>query len=374
MLKKIGLLLPRSGEFPSMSFDLNDGFRLGLNELGISDIEIISDNTGFGDDLQSNHSKAEKFVMSDNVDLIVAYMTSLNAEPLYEFSKISGKPILFLDAGMELFETPISPNCYHITLQGLHASYLTGINAGKASNKLIAATSFYDGGYRGPWALFEGMKVENSTTVGNYVSVFQPNEFSIDTLINLIQESGGEAVTTCFSMYLAELFMKELKAKGPISTSLPFYCTPFMAEEVWLEKCDFPGGTFHTIVPWASSLDNAAQNAMKDSLEKNKNKKANIFTLLGWEAAHVAAQILSHGVSSLDNWSYESPRGTVQFHPESHCAYAPLYNGFIEEGEGGKSKLRITNKIEITAEDHLHTFYWRIDGEYTRWRNNYFCI
>jgi branched-chain amino acid transport system substrate-binding protein len=374
MSKKIGLLLPRSGEYPSMSFDLNDGFRLGLIEAGISDIEIISDNSGFGNDLQSAHSKAEKLVMSDDVAIIVAYMTSLNAESLYEFSKISGKPILFLDAGMEIFEAPKTQNCYHLTLQGLHGCYLTGIEAGNTTKKIIAATSFYDGGYRGPYALFEGMKIKNSTPSGNFVSVFKPEEFSIDNLLSLIQESGGEAVTACFSMYLTELFMRELKTKGPLSTSLPFYCSPFMAEEMWLEKCDFPGGTFHTIVPWALDLDNPAQTAMKEALDKYKNKKANLFSLLGWEAAHVVAQILKHGVASLDNWSFESPRGNVCFHPESHCSYAPLYNGFIEEAANGKSKLRTTNSIAISAEEHLNIFNWRIEGEYTRWRNNYFCI
>ena len=374
MSKKIGLLLPRSGEYTSMGFDLNDGFRLGLKEAGLSDIEIISDNTGFGDDSQSTHSKAEKFIMSDDVDLIVAYMTSLNAEPLYDLAKVSGKPFLFLDAGMEIFEATPIQNCYHLTLQGLHASYLTGINAGEASKKIIAATSFYDGGYRGPWALMEGMKKKDSTTVGNFVSVFQPKEFSIDSFLSLVQESGAEAVTACFSMYLSELFMRELKVHSPLSTSLPFYCTPFMAEEIWLEKCDFPGGTFHTIVPWATDLDNPAQSAMKDSLQKNKNKQANIFSLLGWEAAHAAAQILSQGITSLANWSFESPRGTLKFHPESHCSYAPLYNGFIEEGENGKSKLRTTNSIEISAEEHHKIFSWHLNGEYTRWRNNYFCI
>lgn len=371
---KIGLLLPRSGEFPAMSFDLNDGFRLGLQQAGFADVQIVTDNHGFGEDTQLNHSKVEKFVMSDDVDLIVAYATSLNAEALYDFAKTSGRPILFLDAGMELFEAPPSPLCYHLTLQGMHGCKLIGKKAAEGGKSIIAATSFYDGGYRGPWAIALGIEESKGMVAANYVSVFKPEEFTIDALLHFIEHSGAQAITACFSMYLAELFMKGLNEKSPASTALPFYCTPFMAEEIWLEKCDFPGGTFHTIVPWSSMLDNPAQTAMKNALMKNKNKTANLFSLLGWEAGHAAAQILKNGISSLSNWSFESPRGTVCFHPESHCTYAPLYNGQIEAGENGKSKLRTRDRIDISADDHLAMFNKRIDGDYTRWRNNYFCI
>lgn len=374
MPAKIGLLLPRSGEYPTMSFDLNDGFRLGLKELGYTDVEIITDSTGFGEDLQLNHSKAEKLVMNDDVDLLVVYATSLNAEALYDFAKTAARPILFLDAGMEFFEAPPSPFCYHITLQGMHASRLIGRNAAEGGRKIIAATSFYDGGYRGPWALSLGIEDAGGTICSNYVSVYKPEEFSVEHLIQLIEHSGGQAITACFSSYLAELLMKGLSEKSPYSTSLPFYCTPFMAEETWLEKCDFPGGTFHTIVPWSSMLDNPAQTAMKEALLKNKNKNANLFSLLGWEAAHAAVQLLKNGRESLNNWSFESPRGTVCFDPDTHCAYAPLYNGMIEAGENGKSVLRTTGSIIISAEAHQSIFNMRLEGNYTRWRNNYFCI
>lgn len=356
-----------------MGFDINDGIRLGLQHAGVSEVKIISDNVGFGEDSQLNHSKAEQLVMNEDVDLIVAYATSLNAESLYEFSKTASKPILFLDAGMEIFEAPISPLCFHLTLQGLQACKIIGANAAQGGKNIIAATSFYDGGYRGPWAIVSGIESSHGKVVANYVTVFKPEEFSVDPLIQFINNSGASAVTACFSMYLTELLMKGLKERSPNSTSLPFFCSPFMAEEVWLEKCDFPGGTFHTVVPWSSSLENPAQEALQNALIQ-KNKKANLFSLLGWEAGLVVAQILNGGVSSLENWSFESPRGTVTFNADTHCSFAPLYNGQIVAGENDKAKLITTSKIDVTPEDHLTLFNMRIDGEYTRWRNNYFSI
>ncbi|MBC7863449.1 MAG: hypothetical protein IAF38_10770, partial [Bacteroidia bacterium] len=107
---------------------------------------------------------------------------------------------------------------------------------------------------------------------------------------------------------------------------------------------------------------------------KNKNKKPTIFHLLGWEAAQVIQQILQNGIDSVSNWSYESPRGTVTFHPETHCAYAPLYRGKIEAAENEKCKLSISEKINISADEHKKIFFSRPEGEYTRWRNNYFSI
>jgi branched-chain amino acid transport system substrate-binding protein len=374
MPKKIGFLLPRSGEYPSMGFDLNDAFRLGLQELGQSEIQVLTENIGFGEDLDLTHSKCEKFVLNEDVDLIVAYSTSLNAEALYGFAQACGKPFLFLDAGMEIFEAPPSPFCRHLTLQGAHGCFISGKQTSEAGNFVIAATSFYDGGYRGPFYIVKGIEEVGGSVCGNYVSVHKPEEFSIEILLQLLQHSGGNSVSACFSSYLTELFMKKLKENPNAAKQLPFYCTPFMAEEFWLEKIDFPEGTFHTVVPWATSLENAQQQKMTDSLLKNKNKKPTIFHLLGWEAAQVAQQILQNGINAVNDWSFESPRGTVTFHPETNCAYAPLYRGKIESGENGKCKLNIGEKITVNADDHKKIFFTRPEGSYTRWRNNYLSI
>jgi len=94
------------------------------------------------------------------------------------------------------------------------------------------------------------------------------------------------------------LFFKALHEKNSEATPVPFYCSPFMAEEQLLTKCDFPGGKFYAVVPWTSSIRNKEQELFLNSIQAMKNKAANIFHLLGWEAAMVANAVIQQGASS----------------------------------------------------------------------------
>ena len=374
MPARIGFLLPRSSEFPSMSFDLLDGFRTHLQLLGLGDSQVFTQNIGFGEDAGIVFAAAEKLIMENDVQVIIAYATSLNAELLYPLADTTGRPFLFLDAGMEIFEMPPNRNCFHITLQGLEACVQLAKQAGAGGKSVIAATSFLDGGYRSTWAFEKGLQAEEAVFGGHFVSHYLPAEFTLAPLTNAVAGGQSQAVLASYSSYLNQLFLTKLKEEPESARSLPFYCSPFMADEMMLQNVPFPGGTYHTIVPWATSLSNAANETFLQTILAEKKKKANLFHLLGWEAAIAARQILENGTAAMPAWSYESPRGTVTFHPETNCAYAPLSTGFIMAGENGNCELRINGTAEVTADNHRKLFFMKPDDGYSRWRNNYFCI
>lgn len=371
MLNRIGILLPRSTDYPAMGFDILDGLRASLNNQGIENLQIFTENIGFGADAAINYSKAEKLILQDQVELIIAYCSSANAESLYQLADALNKPFIILDACMQLPET-VSENSYHISLQGIHACRIAGKMAGSGNQKVLLATSFYDGGYRGPWGYDRGLSESGGAICANYVSGYKLAEFTIDPYIGLLQQSGATSVAACFSTYLAELFFKALNEKKEEAVLLPFYCSPFMAEEQMLEKCDFPGGEFYTVVPWASTLENEEQKVFSNCL--GEKKRPNLFHLLGWEAGILAVQISEEGISSLKGFSYSSPRGRVSIHPVTHYSYAPLYQGRIRGNESGKCRLEITSVIEIDGEEHITMMEDRPEEMVSGWKNNYLCI
>lgn len=372
MFDRIGLLLPRSTDYPSIGFDILDGLRSNLKRAGYEAVQFFTENIGFGTDPDINHSKAEKLLLQDNVDLVIVYSGSSNADAFYRLADATGKPFILLDMGMQTVSETGSSHCYHISLQGLHACRILGHMAGTGNRKVLMATSFYDGGYRGPWSYDRGLSEAGGSICGNYVSGYKEAEFTIDPYIGLLNQSGAASVAACFSSYLAELFLKALAQRNSASISLPVYCSPYMAEDQVLSKCDFPGGEFHTVVPWTSSLDNPSQEQFKQNVEKNK--PANVFHLLGWEAAIAVMQAGAHGVQSLKGFSYESPRGTVTIHPETRYTYAPLYKGQIKAGEDGKCRVDILETISIDAADHVQVLEDKPDAVVSGWKNNYLCI
>lgn len=374
MALKIGLLLPRSTEYPAMGFDILDGLRCSLLQRGMSDVQILTENIGFGENHQANYALAEKMIMQDDVQLIIAYSNFSNAEHLFPLAVSSGRPFIFLDAGMQLVSTGPAPNCYHLSLQGVHACMAGGERAAEGNGKVLMATSFYDGGYRGPWGYHTSVELAGGSICGNYVSGYKPQEFSIQQYLHLLQDAGADRVAACFSCYLAELFMAALKQAGATATTLPFYCSPFMAEEQLLERCDFPGGHFQAFVPWASSLKNEAQTIFTDALLKEKNKKANLFHLLGWEAGIAAQQAVQGGPQSLSGFTYDSPRGNVRIHATTHHSIAPLYYGAIVEGRHGKCRFELQETLLLDEDTHTRYLTHELDSIASGWKNNYFCI
>lgn len=372
---RIGLLLPRSTDYPALGFDLLDGIKGFMSHAGFTGVTYTSENIGYGEDTASNYAKAEKLILDGGVDMILAYCDANNAHPLYDLANITRKPFVFVDPGMRLPQELPGEYVYHISLQGTHACQLAGKMAGDNGRKVLMATSFYDGGYDGPYVYSLGLDAAGGAICGNYVSGYKVKEFSIEQYLSLVDTSGAQSVAACFSSYLAALFFQSLKTTDKKATALPFYCAPFMAEEQLLAQIDYPGGTFHAVVPWALDIDNEAQHKFTASINSISRKNANVFHLLGWEAGAVALRIASHGLHSLNDFSYESPRGKVVIHAETHYTYAPLYEGMIVSSIDNKCKLTTREKIDISAAEHKEIIKGKIaDGIVTGWRNNYLCI
>jgi branched-chain amino acid transport system substrate-binding protein len=335
---------------------------------------FYTENIGFGDDHALNYAKAEQLAFIDRVDILIAYCHSGNAAPLYQLAGALNKPLLILDAGMQSPQGATSPYCYHITLQGLHACRITGNMAGTGNRNVLMATSFYDGGYSGPWSCDRGLSETGGVVCGNYVSGYEPAAFNIDPYLGLLQNTAADSVAACFSSYLAGLFFKALYEKNREATRAPVYCAPFMAEEQMLNTCDFPGGEFYTVVPWTSSLVNKEQEEFRGCIWSASNKAANIFHLLGWEAGTVTMALHEHGIQSLKNFSYESPRGQTTIHPETHYTYAPLYKGTIMGDQNGKCALHITETIPADADMHIKVMSEPPPSIVSGWKNNYLCF
>jgi len=376
MSLRIGVLLPRSTDYPSIGFDILDGLRCYFKQAGNDDVRFFSENIGFGENSALNYSKAEQMILENDVHLIIAYSNPRNAEPLYTLAETTQKPFLFLDAGVQHPETLKHPYAFHISLQGMQASYASGSRAAEGGRKILMATSFYEGGYRAPWAAVKGIENKGGSVCGNYVTAFRISEFQNDAYMKLLETAGPQAVVASFSTYLAELFMDALKQAGPAATPLPFYCSSFMVEEQLMQKMDFPGGTFHAVVPWTSSIDNETQRTFTATIKKEKNKAATIFHLLGWEAGIAAAHMLEHSgdpAAALAGWSFESPRGTQTFHPETHHTYGPLYEVSVVAAENGKC--RVIRGNEIPADGNLQLSLLRdLPESSSDWKNNYLCI
>lgn len=376
----IGVLLPRSTDFPAMGFDLLDGLKLYFQKKGMDNIRFIPENIGFGEDRKEIYSKAEKCILQDDAQIIVAYLSTENAATLYPLIESAGRHLIVLDTGMNYPIEAASPNVLFISLQGIHTCFYTGKMAGKDANEVIFATSFFDGGYRGPWAFNRGISMCGGTIVHNYVSHHKESEFTIQPLVKALNTNKEARIAACFSTYLATLFFQKLSEVEENIEEMEYWCSSFMFEEQTMATYQLPKGKFVGYTPWISSLETETNQDFVAEIQLKKNKKANIFHLLGWEAGIILAQLLadSNGIqmafkSFLDGKSYESPRGLVTIHPTTHIGFAPFYLCEMKRNKENKAILVYKETIEISADEHLEVINDQPVGITSGWFNNYLC-
>ena len=380
MNHKIGLLLPQSVIYPSINFDLVNGFRNALESLGIADVELRTESIGTGATDKLIYGACEKMLM-DGVRIIVGYVnptTALKLVPLFE----NGNGIfLSLDAGYHyLPEIKKLNNIFFLSLQGALGSRMvttTAITDGY--NKLAYTGSYYEAGYRSVYAFYKAAEDKQAVVTFSHVAPLKRKEFTLAPLQDYIHNNGNDAV---FASYCGDMLQDFCIAASSqnIFSGRALYGSSFMAEEQWLEQCPYPGTDIKVCVPWARSLSNAANEQFKEQMLAKKSK-VNIFSLLGWEAGIVAAAIFGDytdaALTRLEGFTFNSPRGIVQLDAQTHQCHAPMYNAVIlKEDLSDRCKLVISGEASHTNEQRKlqENDIWQAAGAYTSWLNAYGCL
>jgi branched-chain amino acid transport system substrate-binding protein len=382
-MKQIGILLPRSGVFPTMTFDIVDGFKSALHALGTNSYELKTAGVGHGGNTKEIYTACEQLILN-GASVIVGYINPSTAAALEPLMIASRTLMISLDAGYHLQSSTHKPqNTFTISLLGTLAARITpSIAAKRGIGKFAFTCSFYDAGYRIPFGLFNGSDDNNCEIVFNHTTKLKKNEFTIDTLTSYIANNRDTAIfsATCGDM-TKDLF--EAAANDMAFADVSWFASSFTAEESWLSQIPFPNTNVSVIVPWGRHLNNP-ENTIFSARMAEKNRVPNVFSLLGWEAGHIVAEAIKHSdtseqIAALKASTFSTPRGTLRFDPHTLDAIMPLYEGTIVRNEDNETcRLAIGDAIpdEIVRMnyDKLRTESALLDNGNTSWFNSYGCL
>ncbi len=317
---KIALLLPRSVIYPSISFDIMDGFKQSLKNIGLEGYhEIISAGIGVAAKHEEIYQQCEQFLI-EGADIIIGYISPLAAEFVHPLFESAGKTLLVLDSGYHFptFDGKLS-HAYFISLQGsLCARVIVNQAIGQGHKNFAFTCSFYDAGYR-PSYIYSIAVEEKGGTIGfNHITSLKRSDFTLAPLKEYIEKEKQTAVLATFCGDMAEDFFSE---SGIMSDNSSVYGTCFTADELWLRKIAYPGKDWNSAVAWSQTLKTPENEVFLQVMNGIKEGKANLFSLLGWEAA------LYIGMTNtrFDEISIDSPRGKVWMNPENGFTEAPVY-------------------------------------------------
>ncbi len=384
MMQTIGLLLPRSTYYTGLSFDIFEGVRSSLRHMERDTIRLVTENIGFGTDKQLCYKAAEELIMHENATVVLAYIGHRMAQVLKPLFQASNRLLIVLDAGANVpHEWPETPN---IIYHSLHNSFGSWLAAKRAANDGFSqggmVTGYYDGGYLQTWGLCSGFAAAGGSIAFNHATGYNKDDFSMLPLKEHVEKYPKGVLLSIFSGDYVQWYFEGLKDLFG-ENHLPVYLPPFAHEETMLSNAVHPGGQIKGIAAWSSQLNNPENTIFMDAID-SAGRTPNLFSLIGWEGAILAARASDLMLenknkvelvsNTLNAFSFDGPRGTVSFHAPTRHTLAPLYETSIQKDENGTCSLLIEKSVENSRSDFEQFITISTENAISGWYNSYTCI
>lgn len=380
-MQKIGILLPRSTYYETINFDLFNGLKLGLQQLGLNEVTIVTENIGFGTERQALYRSAERLLLEEDVDVVFAYIGLRSAQLLRPLFMSANKLLVVLDSGASLpQEWPVSPNILYHSLHNALGAWLSGKRASENFKEGGMVTGYYDGGYLHTLAITEGFVKNGGAVKYNVATGYRSEDFSIAALNDHFSSHPESCILSLFSGDFNQWFLRDLKQLFP--QNMPHvYTTPFALEERMLSQSLFTDNISGT-VSWSVNLDNPDNNLFCETM-RTKDKTPNLFSLLGWEAAlltklyyeskEVHKSDITSIIQQLKASSFNSPRGAIHFHNSTNTTIAPMYEADVLSDENERCKLQVTRVLNNIEQDYETMASLELNNSISGWFNSYTC-
>lgn len=383
-MQTIGILLARSTYYQTIGFDLYEGLRSGLKQLGRDDIRIVSENIGFGADKQQCYRSAEKLLLEENVSLVIAYIGHRTAQLLRPLFLAANKMLIVLDAGANLpHEWPTCPNIiYHSLHNSLGASLAAkqAMNDGYKSAGMV--TGYYDGGYLHTYSISKGFEDTGGKISFNLATGYTAEDFSIEPIKHHLKEFPNSALLSVFSGDFVQWYFDAIKNSFE-GKNLPVYLPPFGLEETMLADTYYPSENIKGIAAWSKKIDSDENKIFIETMT-SAGRTPNLFSLLSWESATIVIEVLklidehknniSQIAANLETMTFEGPRGRIYFDTKTNTTLSPLYNVSIIPNKEGKCELHLEGKTEEVYEHFEKLIHQELNNSASAWFNSYVCI
>ena len=381
----IGILLPGSTLYPSIGMDFLQGIKSCFKYHQYDDVDYKVSMISYGLKEDEIYTTAEKMVVADDADVVVAFASDHHAAKLSPLFAAAGKMLIITNGGSnypQAFEPPVSHTLFH-SLNDCLCCFLTGKYAARqeGGHGAIMTTSFFDGGYRHSHAMNNAFQVSGGALKHYFVSHFKKEEFKTDSLENFIKDNPDvKKLLAVFSGDMARLLFKKL-ADVQEDSKLQWYASPMMFDSTPGDfeeaKPAVPGGMCG-YTNWVPELDTETNRAFLQYFKTANGKETNIFSMQGWENALLIMEYLRQrkdaenteaAISQLTGRKIHSPRGSIHVNEQRYIV-APAH--LVQAS--GNLQVTVTETIADTSAAWLEMQAQIPDEPFSSWRNTYLCI
>lgn len=379
---KVGLLLPNSTLYPGLGFDIIEGLKAGFSRVDQSNVVLIVEGIGFGTNPDDVLAKAQKLLMQESVDAVVAMMSRRLAEQLVPLFTAANRLLLVLDVLGDFFGAELpGPTVFYHSLQACLGSRVAGRKAAESgAQRVVQAASFYDAGYRQGYAMAKGVEANGGQLVQYVVSSHVLAQVTLQPLQAICDTGEAQAITALYAGDLAEQFYRLYAA---VASPLPLWVAPLLLEEQLLDTLTAAPDGVRGYVSWSERLENDPNEQFMAAL-RQRGRRPTLFSLLAYEGAEILATYLdpvkSRGYPTpadfqvLTRLTFRSPRGGIQFDPATHVSFGPHYPATLSRTQSGRYQLTDLADASMMTADKQQIETEPLPMDYSGWHNTYLCI
>lgn len=330
---KIGFLTPYSGIYPYYAQHLFTGWLLGmgLDPARQNTIEFVQEYTHMGS-INACETAARKLLFFDRVDILsglVSYKSVPGMVPLIENDK---RPAFFFDMGEYVPYFPyLSPDIFYASQQVWQSQYALGRWAqGKWGAGGHILTAVYEAGYHINSSFQQGVFNAGGSELQLTVLPFDQNDPHRMDLGGFFARLAKEPppyvhVILCGSM--GTRFLEQWLHSG-FHKKIPLLVFETMAYDDILDDIKNTNLEIYTAQLWMREDESKINQAFVNTFEHIANQRANIYSLMGYEAGLIWKEILPHAFKNdwktvkqqLREGIISGPRGEKNFYPASGFA------------------------------------------------------
>lgn len=373
---KAGILFPLSDTYPGTGLDFMDGLQACLAQSPVCNgISFIKEGIGFGGVEKEVYLKAEKLLIAEDVDILIAYVDEKVLPVLYPLVQATDKIMLVVNPGANYPVNWITqPNVIHLNLQHAFLCWLTGAAAATSVNGHAAlATTYYDCGYLHAAAIVKNFMEQGGTIRYNYINNQLYNAaFEIEQLTHFLSANADCTNLLCvFDEKPASLFYNLLEQYSG-ARALHLFVSPMMLA---LKEAAALPYSIEGYLPWYAGMDNAAN----DTFVKKCARPATIFSLLGWETGLIIKEIIQINsstrkssdaiIAELISKAIDSPRGALKLDSETQFYIAPVAKYSLKAA----TDIATIEWISDIERDWRAFTAMPTEGAVTGWTNTYLC-
>ena len=374
---KIGLLISKSIIYPEINFDFMNGLRLATGNN--KNLEFIIEGIDFGAKDSIIVDKAQKLLFEHQLHGIVALGGRVVTSTLSGVALASQIPVIIADTGGDIYTSIENQWVFHNSLEIWKSALLMGDYIRRKGHKKTGLiSSFYDSGYGMLHAFTEGLA---SDQVFTHIAPYDFVQNEIKEFSDCIKTYQPDALFGILSHEYASRFLTYY-SDTKFEKDCTLYSTSTLAAEKILEKVD-RDISITSITSWSESFEKKESKEFAANYLERSYKKANLFSLLGYECGKAlslaASSLTSENPSpkmlsdALREVEFEGPRSTFNFKGDRQN-HTPKH--WLEEINYKDKKYTsdIIEEVDITSSQEAKLFKKTKELENSGWFNPYLCI